>query len=173
MKEEGNGSSTTKKTRSGRKRKRLRSSAVLRLMSDLRHMEENGPDGCSAGPADDDNLFVWRASVVGPEDTPWEGGVFSLTMVFPETYPNKPPLVRFLNEVFHPNVYVDGTLCLDIIQDAWSPVQTVASILQSIQSLLADPNPDSPANQEAAKLYRVNRPVYRRRVRRCASRTLE
>ncbi len=49
-------------------------------------------------------------------------------------------------------VYKDGTLCLDIIQDAWSPVYTVSTILTSIQSLLTDPNPASPANPEAAQL---------------------
>ena len=104
----------------------------------------------SAGLVDDDNLYVWEASIFGPEESPWEGGVFSLSMVFPETYPMKPPLVRFTTEVFHPNVYADGTLCLDILQDAWSPVQSVASVLKSIQSLLTDPNVDSPANTEAA-----------------------
>ena len=96
------------------------------------------------------------------------GGVYSLILVFPETYPNKPPLVRFTTEVFHPNVYVDGSICLDVLQEHWSPIQTVASILQSIQSLLADPNCDSPANLEAAKLYKLNKAVYKRRVRRCA-----
>ena len=49
-------------------------------------------------------------------------------------------------------VYPDGTLCLDIIQDEWKPVYTVSTILSSIQSLLTDPNIDSPANVEAARV---------------------
>jgi ubiquitin-conjugating enzyme E2 A len=75
--------------------------------------------------------------------------------------------------MFHPNVYSDGTLCLDIIQDNWSPIYTVASILTSIQSLLTDPNPNSPANPEAAKLIRENPKEYRKRIRRVATRSIE
>ena len=154
--------------------KKKNKAALLRLASDLKVFDDDlGPDGVSAGLVDDENLYVWEASIFGPEESPWEGGVFSLSMVFPETYPMKPPLVRFTTEVFHPNVYADGTLCLDILQDAWSPVQSVASVLKSIQSLLTDPNVDSPANTEAAKLYKTNRAIYRRRVRRCANRSVK
>jgi ubiquitin-conjugating enzyme E2 A len=75
--------------------------------------------------------------------------------------------------MWHPNVYSDGTLCLDIVQDNWSPIYTVASILTSIQSLLTDPNPASPANPEAAKMLTENPKEYRKRVRRVATRSLE
>lgn len=61
--------------------------------------------------------------------------------------------VRFVTPIFHPNVYVDGSICLDLLQSAWSPIYDVGSVLQSIQSLLSDPNPLSPANAEAASLY--------------------
>ena len=70
-------------------------------------------------------------------------------MTFGEQYPEKPPRIRFTSEVFHPNVYSDGTLCMDIIQDQWSPIHNVCTLLTSIQSLLTDPNPASPANPEA------------------------
>ena len=99
--------------------------------------------------------------------------MFSLRLTFPETYPDKPPRVRFLTEVYHPNVFSDGSLCLDIIQDAWSPVTTVSSLLTSIQSLLTDPNPASPANPEAANLFTTDKPAYNRRVRRCAQKSTE
>ena len=69
--------------------------------------------------------------------------------------------------------YADGNLCLDIIQDKWSPIYTVSSILTSIQSLLTDPNPASPANPEAAKLLAENPKEYRKRVRRVAARSME
>ena len=73
-------------------------------------------------------------------------------MTFGEQYPEKPPRIRFTSEVFHPNVYSDGTLCMDIIQDQWSPIHNVCTLLTSIQSLLTDPNPASPANPEAGAL---------------------
>lgn len=120
--------------------------------------------GCSASPVTDDNLFVWTASVFGPDDTPWEGGIFSLKITFSERYPEKPPRVRFTSEVFHPNVYGDGAICMDIIQDQWSPCHSVCTLLMSILSLLTDPNCASPANPEAAQVYQNDRKEYNRCV---------
>jgi ubiquitin-conjugating enzyme E2 A len=147
-------------------------SAALRLMSDLKQLQTDPPGGVSASPLSDDNIFVWAATIFGPDETPWEGGVFSLRMTFPETYPDKPPKVRFTTDIFHPNVYPDGSLCLDVIQDKWSPIYSASTILTSIQSLLTDPNPASPANPEAAQLYQKDRKAYNRRVRRCAEASL-
>ena len=58
--------------------------------------------------------------------------------------------------MFHPNVYADGGICLDILQNRWSPTYDVSAILTSIQSLLDEPNPNSPANNVAAQLYQVS-----------------
>jgi len=149
------------------------SSAALRLMSDLKQITQEPPEGASASPLSENNLFVWGATIFGPEDTPWEGGIFSLRMTFPETYPDKAPKVRFITEIYHPNVYPDGTLCLDIIQDKWSPIYSVSTILTSIQSLLTDPNPNSPANPEAAGLYSADKKAYNRRVRQSVQKSLE
>jgi len=66
--------------------------------------------------------------------------------------------------MFHPNIYNDGKICLDILQNQWSPIYDVAAILTSIQSLLSDPNPASPANAEASQLYQSDRQGYNIRV---------
>lgn len=66
--------------------------------------------------------------------------------------------------MFHPNVYADGSICLDILQNRWSPTYDVSSILTSIQSLLDEPNPNSPANSQAAQLYQENKREYEKRV---------
>lgn len=71
--------------------------------------------------------------IFGPHDTPFEDGTFKLTIEFTEEYPNKPPTVRFVSKVFHPNVYADGGICLDILQNRWSPTYDVSAILTSIQ----------------------------------------
>lgn len=76
--------------------------------------------------------------------------MFELFLEFTEEYPNKPPKVKFTSKLFHPNIYKDGNICLDILNTNWSPIYDVSSILTSIQSLLSDPNPNSPANAEAA-----------------------
>ena len=74
-----------------------------------------------------------NAVIIGPADTPFEDGTFRLVMHFEEQYPNKPPGVKFISQMFHPNVYATGELCLDILQNRWSPTYDVAAILTSIQ----------------------------------------
>lgn len=81
-------------------------------------------------------LFVndsHSANFFRPHDTPFEDGTFKLTIEFTEEYPNKAPTVRFVSKMFHPNVYADGGICLDILQNRWSPTYDVSAILTSIQ----------------------------------------
>ena len=144
----------------------MSTSARQRLVRDFKRMTSDPPSGINAAPLEN-NIMVWTAVIFGPDDTPWEGGTFSLVLEFSEDYPNKPPKVRFVSKVYHPNVYADGQICLDILQNAWSPIYDVAAVLTSIQSLLCDPNPNSPANSEAARQYSENRAEYDKRVRSC------
>ncbi|KAI8467136.1 MAG: ubiquitin-conjugating enzyme/RWD-like protein [Monoraphidium minutum] len=152
----------------------MASASMLRLMADLRDIKTAPPEGCSASPVNEgDDLFNWLATILGPADSPFDGGIFSLRLTFTDSYPSRPPRVKFVSEMWHPNVYSDGHLCLDLLQDAWSPCHSVSSLLTSIQSLLTDPNCSSPANPEAAHQYVADRPGYNRRVRRLAEKTLE
>ncbi|POI24654.1 hypothetical protein CIB84_011596, partial [Bambusicola thoracicus] len=74
---------------------------------------------------------------VGCSCFPCVYSTFKLVIEFSEEYPNKPPTVRFLSKMFHPNVYADGSICLDILQNRWSPTYDVSSILTSIQVTLS------------------------------------
>lgn len=78
-------------------------------------------------------------------------------MEFTHEYPHRPPQVKFLTQIYHPNVYVDGRICLDILSNEWSPIYDIEALLTSIRSLLCDPNPNSPANGSAAEMYMANR----------------
>jgi ubiquitin-conjugating enzyme E2 A len=133
-------------------------------MRDFQKIMKEPPQGVSASPVDM-NIFQWQAVMFGPEDTAWEGGTFNLLIDFTEEYPNTPPTVRFVTKIFHPNVYNDGRICIDILKSQWSPIYDTSAILLSIQSLLNDPNPASPANEEAAKLFQNDRREYSRRIR--------
>ena len=93
----------------------------------------------------------------GGAGRPTARGHGRLTIQFTEEYPLKAPKVRFVSKIFHPNVYADGAICVDILQKSWSPTFNVAGILTSIQSLLDEPNPNSPANAEAAQLFQENK----------------
>jgi ubiquitin-conjugating enzyme E2 A len=147
------------------------SEARKRLVKDFKKMQTESPQGFTASPTSEDNLFQWEALLFGPEDTPWEGGTFKLSLSFTDQYPKVAPKVVFLSKIFHPNVYGDGRICLDILDNNWSPVYDVYTTLLSLQSLLSDPNPRSPANAEAARLYETDKAVYNQRITECVEKT--
>lgn len=117
--------------------------ALKRINKELQDLGKDPPANCSAGPVGDD-LFHWQATLMGPSDSPYSGGVFFLDIHFPADYPFKPPKVHFTTRIYHPNINANGGICLDILKDQWSPALTTSKVLLSICSLLTDPNPDDP-----------------------------
>uniref|UniRef100_A0A8C0JIV3 UBC core domain-containing protein n=1 Tax=Canis lupus dingo TaxID=286419 RepID=A0A8C0JIV3_CANLU len=107
------------------------------LMWDLKQLQEDPSVGVSGAPSEN-NIMQWNTVIFGPEGTPFGDGTFKLVIEFSEEYPNKPPTVRLSSKMFHPNVYADGSICLDILQNPWSPTYDVFSILTSIQSLIVE-----------------------------------
>jgi len=125
----------------------------------------------------DESLFEWKVYIEGPAETEYAGGIFQLSMKFPQDYPMSPPTVTFLSDFWHPNVYPDGKVCISILHppgvdemsgelpsERWLPTQTVATILLSIISLLSAPNISSPANVDASVQWRSDLAGYRQRV---------
>ncbi|KAL8462055.1 hypothetical protein ACS0TY_033218 [Phlomoides rotata] len=81
----------------------------------------------NAGPVGED-MFHWQATIMGPSDSPFAGGVFLVTIHFPPDYPFKPPKVSFKTKVFHPNINSNGSICLDILKEQWSPALTISKV---------------------------------------------
>ncbi|XP_077528373.1 ubiquitin-conjugating enzyme E2 D4-like [Haemaphysalis longicornis] len=131
-----------------------------RIKTELDEMKRDPPANCSAGPVNDDDLLNWEATILGPEDSPYEGGVFKLSIAFPKDYPFNPPKLKFVTKIYHPNISTCGSICLDVIGSKWSPALSISKVLLSICSLLCDPNPESPLHQAAAELYKSNRQQY-------------
>ncbi|XP_026472487.1 ubiquitin-conjugating enzyme E2-17 kDa-like [Ctenocephalides felis] len=142
-----------------------------RLLRDFKRLQEDPPIGVSGAPSDN-NILIWNAVILGPLGTPFENGIFRLKLLFSETYPNEPPLVRFRNRMFHPNIYANGIVCLDILHSKWSGTYDISTILTSIRYLLCEPNPESPANSVAASTYKENREEYDKQVKMCVEQTL-
>lgn len=148
----------------------IMSLATLRLTRELAKLKKDKLDGIEVTETDD--IMHWYAKIMGPPETPFEGGVFKLEFKFHSDYPVKPPSVKFLTNMFHPNIYRDGKICVDILQSEWTPAQNIRSILVSIRSLLMDPNPNSPANRDAAKLFVSNLEEYNNRVKKIINQTV-
>ena len=83
-------------------------------------------------------MFHWQATIMGPPESPYQGGVFFLTIHFPTDYPFKPPKVAFTTRIYHPNINSNGSICLDILRSQWSPALTISKgtcLLDSKQKL--------------------------------------
>jgi ubiquitin-conjugating enzyme E2 D len=131
-------------------------SAENRIKAELEEIEKDPPSNCSAGMESDD-IYNWEATLMGPSNSVYEGGVFHLSIKFPKNYPFAPPKVKFLTKIYHPNINMSGGICLDVLKDNWSPALTVSKLLLSISSLLTDPNPDDPLVIEISDMYVKNR----------------
>lgn len=107
----------------------------------------------------------FTALIAGPMHSAYSGGVFRLAVHLPADYPLSPPQMRFLTRIWHPNISMDGTICLDTLQLQWSPLLTLEKTLLSVVSLLTDPNPDHGLNSDALSLYRGNPRAFDAKVR--------
>nr|GAT55489.1 ubiquitin-conjugating enzyme E2 [Mycena chlorophos] len=149
---------------SGSVTKRL-TNELMTLMVRLLHASEtpsNASDtsqmssspGISAFPKSDGNLFEWVGTIEGAPETIYSGLKFRISITFGPNYPYGAPQIRFETPIFHPNVDISsGQICLDILQDKWSAVYSVHTILLSLQSLLGEPNNASPLNADAAAIW--------------------
>lgn len=107
----------------------------------------------------------WTAYIKGPNDSPYENGIFQLKIVLGSLYPITAPEISFVTKIFHPNIYTSGNICVDFLGSRWKSVLSIYDSLISIISLLTDPNCSSPANSDASSLYSNNRSDYNKKVK--------
>lgn len=142
--------------------------AVKRLMKEVGKLQKQPLDFVSTEP-DDANMLKWKAVMHGPKDSPYEGGKFVLELVFPESYPQKQPEVRFVTKIFHPHVLMDtGELCPDVITNGedWSPTLQARHVLERIYNILAEPSSAGPLNAEAGELLATKPKDFRKQAQK-------
>ena len=139
-------------------------STIRRIQSEHKEMINNPPANCSGGPMFDD-IFKWQATIIGPTGTPYEGGIFNLSVDFTQDYPFKPPKVVFITKIYHCNINSSGGICLDILKDQWSPALTISKVLLCICSLMDDPNPNDPLVSEIATLLKTDKVTHDKNAR--------
>ena len=134
----------------------IRDSAYSKLNKELKEALKRKSDDVEIG-LHTDNLFHWFAKIQGPPDSPFENVWYILDIIIPTDYPMAAPKIKFVTNVFHPNIhFASGEICLDILKsEYWTPAWTLESVCRAIISLLANPNADSPLNCDCGNMIRA------------------
>ena len=155
-----------------------------RQLRDLQKNEDNL--GISVGLIDD-NIYKWSVIFTGPQDTIFEGGFYKAVLTFPQDFPQNPPEMKFITEMWHPNIYKDGKVCISILhspgvdrfneqekaEERWRPSLGVEQIIVSVISMLNDPNCDSPANIDASVMLKNKPEEYKKKVRQLVLKSMD
>ncbi|KAI2803010.1 hypothetical protein RDWZM_001200 [Blomia tropicalis] len=138
---------------------------VNREFLELHKGDDDSKKSFHIEPKNNDMLDL-KGHIIGPVDTPFEGGTFKLELKIPDTYPFNPPKVRFITRIWHPNISsVTGAICLDILKDQWAAAMTLRTVLLSIQALLSSPEPDDPQDAVVARQFKDHPDTYRQTAR--------
>ena len=130
--------------------------------------------GITVGLVNEDNIFEWRVTLMGPKDTSYRGGVFILRVSFPENYPDKAPEVRFITPIYHVNVNPQksdmegaeplGHVCISTL-NWWRPEYKIKEVLTNIFGLFYMANPESPYGLDRANEFRYNKSLHEEKIR--------
>ena len=146
------------------------SEGLNRLSGEYRRISRQPiPDlGCSVGLYQENDLYRWKSTFMGPKDSPYTGGMFIFELIFPKDYTNNPPQINFLTPIYHPNVcpYKNslGSVCPNFIK-YWDPSTTPRNLLVKLYSIFYKVNPESAFDKEIANEYLNNRPLYESKVK--------
>jgi len=139
------------------------SAAQLRVQKDLAELQL--PKTCTTEFPDPDDLLTFKLTIQ-PDEGFYRNGRFIFSFKVGPNYPHEPPKVKCETMVYHPNIDLEGNVCLNILREDWKPVLTINAIVYGIQYLFLEPNPEDPLNKDAAEVLRQNRRLFEQNVNR-------
>ncbi|KAE9402230.1 UBC-like protein [Gymnopus androsaceus JB14] len=116
---------------------------LKRIHREIADLKKEDLGAMTLAPSED-NMFLWKGQIPGPEGSVYEGGLFNLDVTLATDYPFTAPRVTFKTRIYHMNISERGDICIDILKNNWSPALSLFKVLLSLSSLLTDPNPRDP-----------------------------
>ncbi|PWA02907.1 hypothetical protein BB558_000945 [Smittium angustum] len=152
-----------KQQASDEKTKPRNSAAKIRIQKDISELDL--PSSISITFPNEEDLLKFEV-VIKPDEGYYKNGSFHFRFSISENYPHDPPKVQCTQTIYHPNIDLEGKVCLNILREDWKPVLNLNSVLIGLQFLFLEPNPDDPLNKEAASELRSNLQSFKRKVTR-------
>lgn len=139
-----------------------RPASIIRLQKDINELDES--KSISVEFPNPNDLTKFKVKII-PETGFWTGAPYLFSFDIPFDYPHTPPKVLCLTKIYHPNIDLEGKVCLNILRADWKPVLDINAIFYGLNSLFYDPNPNDPLNKEAAELFRKDLKTFERVVK--------
>ncbi|TMW55958.1 hypothetical protein Poli38472_008606 [Pythium oligandrum] len=137
--------------RGGATKEKKRTPGEIRIQKDIAELD--GGQAATVSFPDANDLTVFNVKVCADTGL-WKGATYDFSFRIPPMYPHEPPKVKCLTKIYHPNIDLDGNVCLNILREDWKPVLDINSVIYGLIYLFYEPNPDDPLNREAAELFR-------------------
>jgi len=144
------------------KRRPKTSAAQIRVQKDLTELDL--PATMKTNFPDPSDLLNFTLTII-PDEGMYKGGAFDFSFNINTNYPHEPPKVKCMQTIYHPNVDLEGNVCLNILREDWKPVLNLNSVMVGLQYLFLEPNADDPLNREAAEELRKNREQFLHNVK--------
>ncbi|TPX69922.1 hypothetical protein SpCBS45565_g02083 [Spizellomyces sp. 'palustris'] len=138
--------------------------AQIRLQKDLGELDKL-PSTMTMSFPDPNDVFNFQLTI-RPDEGFYKGGLFRFTFKVNTNYPHEPPKVLCTQKIYHPNIDLEGNVCLNILREDWKPVLNISAVMVGLQYLFLEPNADDPLNKEAAEVLRSNRRLFEQNVTR-------
>ncbi|KFY28500.1 hypothetical protein V493_02898 [Pseudogymnoascus sp. VKM F-4281 (FW-2241)] len=145
----------------GTKKKKI-TAAQLRVQKDLEELE---PSRTWRTEFPDPNDILNFTLTIDPDEGMYKGGRFHFSFAINQNFPHDPPKVKCTQKIYHPNIDLEGNVCLNILREDWKPVLNLNAVIVGLQFLFLEPNASDPLNKEAAEDLRSNREGFKRNVR--------
>lgn len=138
-------------------------STLLAHISDIAELDGGRVANINFPDPNDLSLFVVS---ITPDTGYWAKATYHFQFEIPVHYPHSPPKVDCMTKIYHPNINLDGKVCLNILREDWKPVLDINAVIYGLIYLFYEPNPDDPLNHEAAELFRKDVKQFERLVTR-------
>lgn len=135
----------------------------LTQSQEFAEISQEPPEGFSVSLPPNQSIHTWHVTLSAPPSTVYHPGKFGILLTLPTDYPFKPPVVKFVTRIYHPNVTNDnlGNICLGLLKpDAWKPSTKLYAVLEALRNLLEEPQLDSPLEDRIAQQYQNDRPAF-------------
>lgn len=142
--------------------------STKRISKEFAEVSQDPPPGFTVALPPSESIHTWHVTLRPPQPSAYHPGVYGILLNLPTDYPFKPPVVKFVTRIYHPNVTNDslGNVCLGLLKsDAWKPSTKLRSVLEAISNLLLEPQPDDPLEERIADEYRNDRAEWEKKVK--------